>query len=181
MKDGAYYMSPAAMARRLCLPNSRPALPRCVSSLALIVLASAALLLQPAGAQLTPSTCPSATPSGVSWAVIENYDNGNSTSYGNLSTTLCECLQACLSLPGCSGFDWYLLGHHVKCWLGTNCPVVQPTLEYDATNLHYVPLSMVQCYPTVSWSYESAGTLLKTSTGLLLVGLITALLFVLKN
>jgi hypothetical protein len=178
-------MTSAAMARRVRLPR------RAVHSVTLLVLAfSTALLLQPAGAQsnsmtppqpLTPQACPWATPPGVSWALIENYDNGNASRYGDLNTTLCDCVQACLDLPGCSGFDWYLLGHHTLCWLGTNCPVVQPVLEYDATNSHYVPLSMVHCYPTAMWAYESAGTLFKTSFGVLFVGLISALKFALKN
>jgi hypothetical protein len=113
----------------------------------LIVLASIALI-QPAMAQLSATACPSATPSGVSWAVIHDYDNANATRYGTINTTLCQCVQACLSLPGCSGFDWYPAGHHTVCWLGTNCPVTPPTLEPDATNLHYIPSYMVKCYPT---------------------------------
>jgi hypothetical protein len=117
----------------------------------LLVLASIALL-QPAMAQLNSSVCPSVTPTGVTWALVNNYDNKNAHSIGNTNTTLCECMQACLNLPGCSGFDWYPDGKHVLCWLGTDCPLVQPTLEPDVTNQHYVPLTMVQCYPTLNWN-----------------------------
>ena len=92
------------------------------------------------------------TPSNVNWGVIQNYDNKNAVRYGQVNMTVCECAQACLAKTGCSGFDWYPAGHHTWCWLGTDCPLVAPTLEPDVTNQHYVPLNMVYCYPSVNWA-----------------------------
>jgi len=158
-------------------------MPALVTPAVVLLLALAYVeLIQPAAGQgpLTPDECPDSNPAGVSWAVIHDYDNGNASRYGDLTTTLCECVQACLSLPGCSGFDWYLKGTHTLCWLGTNCPVTLPTLEYDVTNLHYFPTYMSSCYPYPG-SFASAGTLLQTGCGALFTVLLIALQLALKN
>jgi len=85
----------------------------------------------------------SAPGGGQEWKLEFNHANYGAHVYGDNSITHCECRQACLDLPDCSGYDWYPYGNSTKCWVGNNCPA---DLTYDMNNEHYTPIGKLYCY-----------------------------------